>query len=105
MHARQVYSGDMDAQVPPVGSERWVESLGLQSDEGWRPWAAFGVVAGGIKVYNDPEAGPAGSLAFCTVRGAGHGVPQHRPASMLALLSAVMADEELPRVPTRASRL
>ena len=76
-----------------------------QSVEGWRPWAAFGVTAGGIKVYSDAEAGPGGSLAFCTVRGAGHGVPQHRPASMLALLSAVVAGEELPRVPARNPRL
>lgn len=99
-----VYSGDVDAQVPAVGSERWVESVGLASAEGWRPWCAEGVVAGGVKVYQDPAAtvrGRAAGLAFCTVRGAGHGAPQHRPASMLALLGAVLAGEELPRLPER----
>ena len=55
------------AQVPPTGSERWVRSLGLPSSEGWRPWAAGGVTAGGITEYQDPAAEKGGGLAFATV--------------------------------------
>ena len=43
-------------EVRPTGSERWVRSLGLPSSEGWRPWAAGGVMAGGISEYRAARA-------------------------------------------------
>ena len=35
------------------------------------------------------------------VRGGGHGVPQHRPQAMLAILRVLFADEPLARPPPR----
>ena len=35
--------------MPAPGCERWVESLGFpKAGEGWRPWMAGGIVAGGV---------------------------------------------------------
>ena len=35
-----VFSGDVDAIVPVVGSRRWVTSLGLPTVVTWRPWVS-----------------------------------------------------------------
>ncbi len=33
-----VYTGDVDAIVPIIGTRQWIESLGLEVEEKWRPW-------------------------------------------------------------------
>ncbi len=33
-----VYSGDVDAIVPVIGTRRWIATLGLGVQERWRPW-------------------------------------------------------------------
>jgi hypothetical protein len=91
-------------QVPAQGCERWVESLGFPTNEGWRPWAVGGKVAGGVVEYAVPRVAPRSGhtgrsgLEYATVHGAGHGVPQHRPQAALAMLEAVLAGNELPRI-------
>ena len=98
-------SGDVDAQVPPPGSERWVRGLGLAEEERWRPWVVGGVVAGGVTAYAVPDAADGAGISFVTLRGAGHGVPQHRPQATLAMLGAMVAGEPLPRLPPSQGRL
>ena len=90
--------------MPAPGCERWVESLGFpKAGEGWRPWMAGGIVAGGVIEYDSP--GPRGSMEYATVHGAGHGVPQHRPQAALAMLASVLAGEPLEAAPRRRPRL
>ena len=36
------FSGDADPCVPYVGTQRWIDSLGLQVDSAWHPWTAAG---------------------------------------------------------------
>jgi hypothetical protein len=100
-----IYSGDVDAQVPPPGSERWVRGLGLAEEERWRPWVVGGIVAGGVTAYDVPDAADGAGISFVTLRGAGHGVPQHRPQATLAMLGAMVAGEPLPRLPPSQGRL
>jgi hypothetical protein len=35
-----IYSGDVDACVPFVGTQEWTEGLGFAVTEAWRPWSA-----------------------------------------------------------------
>ncbi|KAH7624110.1 putative Serine carboxypeptidase 24 [Nannochloris sp. 'desiccata'] len=64
-----VYSGDIDAIVPIIGTRRWIRKLGLEVEEKWRAWrSATGQVAGWMVKYSE-------GLTFASVRGAGHMVP------------------------------
>lgn len=64
-----VYSGDIDAIVPIIGTRRWIRKLGLEVEEKWRAWrSASGQVVGWTVKY-------AKGLTFASVRGAGHMVP------------------------------
>ena len=64
-----VYSGDIDAIVPIIGTRRWIRSLDLEVEEKWRAWrSSTGQVAGWTVKY-------AKGLTFASVRGAGHMVP------------------------------
>ena len=72
-----VYSGDVDAIVPVIGTRRWIESLLLPVLRPWHQWRAQGQVAGFEVVYE--------GLTFATVRGAGHMVPYTQPARAAAL--------------------
>jgi len=64
-----VYSGDIDAIVPIIGTRKWIRDLGLEVEEEWRAWrSATGQVAGWTVKY-------AKGLTFASVRGAGHMVP------------------------------
>lgn len=39
-------SGDVDMEIPYVGTETWIKSLNLTIDSGWQPWLVDGQVAG-----------------------------------------------------------
>lgn len=67
-----VFSGDIDGIVPLVGTRRWINSLGLDMKEPWRPYTSTtGQTAGRVVVYD--------GLTFATVRAAGHMVPYVQP--------------------------
>jgi len=76
-----VYSGDIDAILPLVGTRNWVEALGLEVTEPWRPWTSSldGQVAGWTEKFTQ-------GLTFATVRGAGHMVPYTQPQRAFDLI-------------------
>ena len=76
-----VYTGDVDAIVPIIGTRRWMQSLGLEVEEAWRPWRSHTRQVGGWTV------GYANGLSFASVRGAGHMVPFTQPERALYLFS------------------
>ncbi|CAO2202951.1 unnamed protein product [Urochloa humidicola] len=83
-----VYSGDMDGRVPVLGSRYWVEALGLPIKSQWQPWYLNNQVAGRFIEYE--------GLTLATVRGAGHDVPQDKPAEALVLISSFLSDRQPP---------
>ncbi|RLM93374.1 serine carboxypeptidase-like 33 isoform X1 [Panicum miliaceum] len=84
-----VYSGDVDGRVPFIGSRYWVEALGLPIKSQWQPWYLLeNQVAGRYVEYE--------GLTMATVRGAGHTVPQDKPAEALVLINSFLSDRQLP---------
>lgn len=83
-----VYSGDVDGRVPVIGSRYWVEALGLPIKSQWQPWYLKDQVAGRYVEYE--------GLTMATVRGAGHAVPQDKPAEALVLIKAFLSGTQLP---------
>ncbi|KDO30472.1 hypothetical protein SPRG_04375 [Saprolegnia parasitica CBS 223.65] len=72
-----VYSGDTDAVVNFMGTQRWLAALELPIEAEWHAW--FGPdqqLAGYTERYTN--------LTFSTVKGAGHMVPATRPLHALA---------------------
>ncbi|KAG2441169.1 hypothetical protein HXX76_004021 [Chlamydomonas incerta] len=101
-----VFSGDHDMVVPHTGTTAWLYGrasgpgagrLG-RPDGPLRPWTLAGQVAGWTASWPGPE-GPAGApvrgLRYASVKGAGHMVPQSKPAEALALLRAHLYATEL----------
>ena len=70
-----VVSGDADAAVPFVGTQRWVECLGRKVIKDWADWIYFdgfnNDVGGIVKVYD--------GLILQTVKGCGHTIPSYCP--------------------------
>ncbi|CAD6231490.1 unnamed protein product [Miscanthus lutarioriparius] len=83
-----VYSGDVDGRVPVIGSRYWVDALGLPIKSQWQPWYLKNQVAGRYVEYE--------GLTMATVRGAGHTVPQDKPAEALVLIESFLSDTQLP---------
>lgn len=76
-----VYSGDVDAIVPVIGTRKWVRDLGLGVEEPWRAWrSTTGQVGGWTVRYKK-------GLTFASVRGAGHMVPYTQPERAFYLFS------------------
>ena len=68
--------------VPHTGSEAWTAWLGGQlggEERGWAPWHVGSQVAGYAVHYR--------GLVYATVRGAGHMVPESKPAEALAMVT------------------
>ena len=82
-----VYNGDTDGCVNFMGSQNCVAAVGNQLKEDWRPWhykdPAGTQVAGYVTEYSD-------NLQFITVHGAGHMVPQWKPAPALVMLDTFL---------------
>jgi carboxypeptidase C (cathepsin A) len=71
-----IFSGDTDAAVPYTGTEYWTSNLmGLAEKNTWRQWFYDNnqQVGGMVTEYVH-------SFYFLTVKGAGHMVPQFKPA-------------------------
>ena len=71
-----IWSGDADAAVPYIGTQRWIECLGRPVAQDWAPWytddATFGPQVGGmVKVFD--------RISFLTVKGCGHTVQTYCP--------------------------
>lgn len=64
------YSGDMDASVPTIGTERWINALGWETT---KPWSVYTLADKQVAGYYQQFAG---GLSLATVHGAGHMVPQ-----------------------------
>lgn len=82
-HRIVIYSGDADACVPHWGSEKWTREMGFSVTKDWHPWLSDSVekkgevVAGYAIEYK--------SLTYVTIKGAGHMVPQFKPAFALTM--------------------
>lgn len=72
------FSGNLDASVPSQGSINWIEELGREILEPMRPYHVNGHVGGFITEYD--------GLTFATVHGAGHMVPEDKPAEAYHLV-------------------
>lgn len=71
-----IWSGDADAAVPYIGTQRWIECLGRPITKDWSPWFTmdqqFGKQVGGmVKVFD--------RISFLTVKGCGHTVQTYCP--------------------------
>ena len=72
------FSGDVDAAVPTDGTYNWIQSTNPTILEAYRPWRFGDHVAGWVEEYD--------GLTFATVHGAGHMVPQDKPAEAKYLI-------------------
>jgi serine carboxypeptidase-like clade 1 len=78
-----IFNGDVDCCVPYKGNEWWTSSLGLPVVKAWRPWSVDQQVAGYVTTY-------ANGFNFLTVKGAGHMVPQFKPAIAFAMFERMI---------------
>ena len=67
-----IYSGDVDGAVPTIGTRMWIRKMNLAILEPYRSWFVNEQVAGYTIGYS--------GLRLVTVKGAGHMVPQWKPA-------------------------
>jgi cathepsin A (carboxypeptidase C) len=67
-----IYSGDTDGAVPLIGTRNWIRKLNLGILEEYRSWYVDEQVAGYTILYT--------GLRLVSVKGAGHIVPQDKPA-------------------------
>jgi len=93
-----IYSGDVDACVPFVGTEQWTSSLNYKVVEDWHPWTALStglnptqVKAGYVTRYGGANAT---EFYFLTVNGAGHMVPQFQPIPASVMITKFIAGEK-----------
>lgn len=63
-----IYSGDTDGCVPTYGTKEWIEELGWEKTQAWRPILTNGQVSGYAENFD--------GLDFYTVKGVGHMAPQ-----------------------------
>ncbi|XP_069946695.1 lysosomal protective protein isoform X2 [Cherax quadricarinatus] len=75
-----IYNGDIDMACNFLGDEWFVESLGLKVLEGRKMWHQGGQVGGFVKRFQN--------LDLLTVRGAGHMVPEDKPAPALKMITS-----------------
>jgi len=72
-------SGDADAAVPFLGTERWMECLQRPVANDWRKWELDGDVAGMIKDWDH--------ISLVTVKGCGHTIPTYCPEAGYAFFA------------------
>ena len=72
------FSGDIDACVPTDGSLGWILALNRTVVKPWRQYQVGDQVGGWIEEFD--------GLTFATVNGAGHMVPQDKPAEAFHLI-------------------
>ena len=82
-----IYSGDVDGSVPFIGTRKWISMLDMVMVQDHKQWYVDDQVAGWFEVYS--------GLTFVTVRGAGHMVPQYKPAAALKMLNFFLQNQPL----------
>ena len=83
------YSGDMDGCVPTIGTLNWINALGREVKEDWRPWYTGDQVAGYFQAFD--------GLDFVSVHGAGHMVPQDQRERAHYMVNTWLANQSLNR--------
>jgi carboxypeptidase C (cathepsin A) len=100
-----IFSGDVDACVPYLGTMRWVDDVvkntnGIGDREpwpeigpGWTNWNVDANVAGYFSTWSVTDAVDSDhTFTFATVKGAGHMVPEVKPKSALSLFYRFLND-------------
>ncbi|KAL9655463.1 hypothetical protein ABK040_011858 [Willaertia magna] len=91
-----VYTGDVDAVVNSLGTQRAIAKLNLRVASGfgdsWKQWThktTDGTIADGYyRKFVDGKG-----LTFVTVRGAGHMVPEYKPEAGFLMFSRFLDDQ------------
>ncbi|XP_010055737.2 LOW QUALITY PROTEIN: serine carboxypeptidase-like 45 [Eucalyptus grandis] len=88
-----VYSGDLDAVVPFLGTRTMVDALATKvlkrkTTLSYRAWFTSKQVAGYTQEY--------GKLAFATIKGASHTAPATQPERSLQLFTSFLKGKSLP---------
>ena len=83
-----VFSGDVDAQIPHIATERWTRSMGFAVQEPWGYWRHGEYVGGYATRYEF-------NFTFSTVKGAGHMVPLHRGAEAQGMIRSFVQQQRL----------
>jgi carboxypeptidase C (cathepsin A) len=77
-----IYNGDTDPGLNTIVAQNWTSALGLRTVSEWRPWTVDGRQRmGGYVVEYE------GDFSFLTIRGAGHMVPEYKPAASFEFLA------------------
>ncbi|GKV00445.1 hypothetical protein SLEP1_g13131 [Rubroshorea leprosula] len=76
-----VYSGDHDFSIPHIGTQNWIRTLNLTTEEEWRPWFVDGQVARYTVKYINGDY----TLIFAT--GAGHIAPEYKPRECYSMIN------------------
>jgi cathepsin A (carboxypeptidase C) len=82
-----IYNGDTDLACNFFGDQQFVDGLQRAVKVKRSPWNVDGQVAGFVKEYDQ--------IAFTTVLGAGHMVPQDRPAPAYHLFDCFLNHKPL----------
>lgn len=84
-----VYNGDTDPAINSLAAQNWTRAIGLRESARWRPWTLDGRqrMGGYVMEYE-------GGLTFLTIRGAGHMVPEYKPAASLEFLGRWIRNEK-----------
>ena len=77
------FSGDVDMFLCTLGTQRWIDRLGLKVTKEHQQWHCQGQVAGYVQQYEN-------GLTFVTVKGAGHMVPQDKRPEAAVLVEAFL---------------
>jgi serine carboxypeptidase-like clade 1 len=87
-----IFSGDHDMTVPHVGTRIWINSLNLTiTSDNWAAWYVDRQAAG----YKTTYARDNYTLAFATVKGAGHTAPEFKPAECFELVKRWFANRPI----------
>jgi len=83
-----VYSGDVDAIVPVMGTRVWTASLKRPVVTPWTPWIVDQQVGGYFTEYD--------TFTLVTVRNAGHMVPETQPERGFVMFSSFLLNQTFP---------
>jgi len=82
-----VYNGDVDAACNFIGDEFFVKNLGYEATSLYKPWYTPDEQIGGWWMsFGD-------NFQFTTVRGAGHTVPEYKPAASYVMWKAFLDND------------
>ncbi|KAG7945026.1 hypothetical protein I3843_15G132300 [Carya illinoinensis] len=87
-----IYSGDHDMSIPNIGTQEWIKSLGLSTDESWRVWSLDGQTAG----YTEKLISDSFTLTFVTVKGAGHLAAEYKVKECAAMIDSCIMSVQRP---------